>query len=791
MGFCSSFGARVGVWAVSAVFCGVAVSAASAAEVLSDTDRLAFADALLSRGIYDKAAKEYKSYLESASYIDGGTTAAGMDRVYYNLGSALSKSGDSAGAAEAFGKVMSDFKGSKFFEAAKLGAASSYVKTDKTKAEQLYSQIISESSDAVVRPEALYGRAVLRSENGNADGAAADLDELVNKYPSHRLAPYACVSLGGIFASDAKHHDYARAEQLLSEALKSKDKLDGDLAAEAQYFFACAQYGLGKNREAAASFKEFLSDYPESRHSDAARLRMAWAYFASGMYVEAREVAEEALSAGAGDSAGEFLYIAGSAFFELRQNPQALACYRKGVEVDPEGKFAERSIYRAARTLYNMRNFEECISELKPIMESESLRYDALWLSADAARIIKDSVTAQQNYGLLVKEFPNSPRADDAMFRMGYSLREASRWNDAATIFMDLYAKFPKSELAPKAVFLAASAYDSAEDERALGAYRLYLEKFPRDPDVPAALFRCGMVEIRRDLPNEALRTLDKLISYYPDWDMIADAHLWRATILARQGDYNGAAEAFKKSMSLNPSTETMRIARFSLSLALMKLGRGDDAVKLMLELVDDPMLSDYSHEQLKWLSESLYSRNIFDKSESVAMKLFESAPDPAWKQTALDLAGHAVLAQEGRRDDARKLFEDAASIESRTRYGIDALYSLGVMYYEDGKYLNAEKNFADALNRIGDSADFGDLRLLAYSKLACLSALSGDDPECERRAYMVMVLFDCENEAVAEAIGEITGVLRKNGKNELADSIKEQYDRMRAGGAAETEGKQ
>lgn len=101
---------------------------------------------------------------------------------------------------------------------------------------------------------------------------------------------------------------------------------------------------------------------------------------------------------------------------------------------------------------------------------------------------IDKAVTAYQD---LIKEYPNSPKAPEAIFelatlyqnKMVKNIPQNQSLQKSIGLFRSIFDKYPKSKLAPKALFMSGfiQANDLKSYDEATASFTLFLQKFPNN----------------------------------------------------------------------------------------------------------------------------------------------------------------------------------------------------------------------------------------------------------------------------------------------------------------------
>ena len=110
--------------------------------------------------------------------------------------------------------------------------------------------------------------------------------------------------------------------------------------------------------------------------------------------------------------------------------------------------------------------------------------------SAAEKNNIQEAVTAYQN---LVKEYPQSPKAPEAIFQLATlyqnkmvkedNLTDTQSLEKAVELFRSIYDKYPQSDIAAKALFMSGfiQSNELKQFPEATSTFNLFLQKFPNN----------------------------------------------------------------------------------------------------------------------------------------------------------------------------------------------------------------------------------------------------------------------------------------------------------------------
>lgn len=127
----------------------------------------------------------------------------------------------------------------------------------------------------------------------------------------------------------------------------------------------------------------------------------------------------------------------------------------------------------------------------------------------------------------ILKKYPHMYAASRALFVEGNLYWEKEAWSDSAESFSKLAKRFPKSYLAPVALYNAAAATEQSGNEKdALAVLKTLVDTY-RDrnaAEVPRALFSMGRITEGLGNPKEAATHYQDLVDNFPQssWTNLA-----------------------------------------------------------------------------------------------------------------------------------------------------------------------------------------------------------------------------------------------------------------------------
>ncbi len=377
------------------------------------------------------------------------------------------------------------------------------------------------------------------------------------KQEKDSVSESTCLTLGNAYTQ------LGQTEQAkLSYQAAAAFRLTPSVREEALYNYTLCTYqsstALGESVQA---FKDFLNEFPHSKHQSEVYALLSDAFLRSRNYAAALEVLDSV----------------------PQTNKQLLATkqylrYQLGVDAFLQGKmdasrnymtevlnhaheddtYTTEAYYWRAEAAYRLHDYASCIKDLdryyarsgvrgsvnytaasylagyahfaeKDYKQAETcfLRYvdmaqttdptypDALNRLGDCAFNARNFTAAITYYGQVIDR--NTTGSDYATFQRGYALGLQHKYADKIQAMQTLVARYPKSDYADDGLYETARAYLQQENERAaITAYEQLLKSYPNSSYARKASLECAMLYRNLNQYNEAIAAYRKTIETYP-----------------------------------------------------------------------------------------------------------------------------------------------------------------------------------------------------------------------------------------------------------------------------------
>lgn len=350
----------------------------------------------------------------------------------------------------------------------------------------------------------LLGSATLTA--GNAEAAAADLDQLIRTYPASPAIPSARLLLAQALIKQGQ--EPAAKEQI--KALLQTPKLDATIFYQAQATQAEILMKEGKAAEASSAWDAAYRTATDPKLAEEALYNAA-------------------ITAARGSDISTFLRLEQE--FSQRfpdSSRRAGLALERGRMLETQGDSA------ASRS---------ALAEVSKLPGSDPLQAEATLRRASSLLRGGDYPGAIAAFAEFAKAFPNSPLLPQAL-ASGIEARLRSKeltGAQARVEFTKILTRFPNSTLAPAITFqIAQTHYEERNHGEALTAFREMATKYPKDPLADNALYYAAQSALALGNPTEAIKLLRLVPENSP---LRLDARLAEIDACRASGDYAGGLQ--------------------------------------------------------------------------------------------------------------------------------------------------------------------------------------------------------------------------------------------------------
>src|SRR6266566_3226229 len=500
----------------------------------ADQRQLEYANGLFTRKLYDLAIPEYQKYLDDYPGRPGRANA------YFSLGECYRNLNRASSARTNLQKVLNDYGDSEFAGPAAYALdETAFTEKDYAAALPLFHRSAAKSKEPAVALSARYFEARCLEATGRKEEAADIYAQVADTGNPNPYREDARLTAASIFAArgrkiDALKQYEALANESQKPALRAESAVRGGMLA-----LELVQADKGKIDKAmvdrATALLQKGRSLPEAGKFRAiAQVALRKLQYQTGQYAQLLTDYKKELEKLPEAAQAEVLLLAANSERQLGHSKESEAVYRQIIAKYPDREEAKEAAYQRLINIYSS---------------------DPAALLAEAEEFLKTS--------------PTGERADQVKLLKAEALYKQQNYTEAVPIYAELRA----SQLSPK--LRAESAYklglcyvQTKNTPEIVEAFTYYIQTFPDNPQVPAALAQRALAYEQDKNYNDALSDLDLIITKYPSAHEREAALQLKALILGQQENAKGMVDTFRQLLREFPKSSVAAQAQYYIGKA-------------------------------------------------------------------------------------------------------------------------------------------------------------------------------------------------------------------------------
>lgn len=548
-----------------------------------------------------------------------------------------------------------------------------------------------------LRPDALYGLALVVLQKGDHAEAGRLLDELVEKYPGSPVIGAGHL-LRGRTCYEAKSFDAA------IKSFESATQAAPDSADESEYWIAKCELRQQKFPEAAKRLKNALKTHPQSK------------------------------------LVAEMTYDRAVALGRAGDLKSAITCTEEFITRFNEHTLLPDALELLATLLHQAANYQESQERCDEYLQrfaSNARAAAVAFIAAENEFLRKRYAEAADRYRKFLDEFPKDENASMARYRLGMSLHYAGKIDEAAPLLAEAAERIDSDARVRPALFaLANAAFDRGEWKKAEEMFGRFLEKQVDRVSEDEALLKRGLALARQDRGEDAVKMFDRLIAESPESPHRLQAIFERGQSLLAMRRTDEAKVAFEQVLAEGADSRFAPYARNHLGALALQSGDAGRADELLADAVKNAPTPELAAEALYHRGEAQATSQNFKAAAGTFGEFLESFPKHSLANAA---AAHQAIAlsREKQVNEALKLFVKVPIGKLEPALRSAALYERAWCLRESGKNDEA----TSAYRQLASDKEAGPLRLHAMLELATLEAAA------KRFAQAIELLSGLESE--------------------------------------------
>ena len=392
-------------------------------------------------------------------------------------------------------------------------------------------------------PDALYGRGWVYYQGSDWPKAAAEFEQVVQRFPEASIRPEALFRLGEV------------------------------------------QFNLKNFEKAIATYQQLLREYPQEKLVPNARLRSAWVRYKAGNNAQAiRELSDLVRDQPHQPIAAEAHYWLGMAYLSTKQLDDARAQFEKILAQWPTSEVGSQAILRLGDTLYNQGKFTQAIDTYTRLTASGTA--DVHTPDAEYGIILSlYQLRRLQEYAIRAKSFitryPTNPLSVTVLYQLAELYEAENRSQLALETLQEVITRFGQSELVESAYLRRAEIFARQDNWQAsLTEAQQALAIAKSDVVKSDALYTVAQAQQELKLYPAAAESYRRLIQTYPKSRFVPAGLRGLAQSLTQAGRKAEAKQVWQDMLQRTSKDASMADASVELGLLLQSEGEHRKAIE-------------------------------------------------------------------------------------------------------------------------------------------------------------------------------------------------------------------
>jgi TolA-binding protein len=493
----------------------------------------------------------------------------------------------------------------------------------------------------------LLKRALASYQRRDFASAAADLDRLLQQFPT---SPYAAEAAFWLGEARFYNRQYRQALQAYQRVPAGSARYPDALFGRGWVYYQGSDW-----LKAAAEFEQVVAKYPE------AAIRP------------------------------EALYRLGEVQYNLKNFDRAVAMYRQLQREYPQDKLVPQGRFRIGWVRYKTGDFSQAIRDLSEVVRhypNHPVAAEAhYWLGMahlsakqfDNARAAFDSVLAAQ---------PPADLAAQAILRLGDTFYNQGKFERAIEAYRRLADQAPTDMHTADAEYgIILSLYQLRRFDDYQARARAFIERYPTHPLSSTVLYQLAELFEAEKRPQPALDTYRQVIERYRQSELAEAAHLRRGEIFAAQENWGAALQEYQQALAAARSDVVRIDALYGIARAQHELKQYDAAVEAYRRLALEFPTNRFTAASLRGLAQIYTQTGRKAEAKQTWQALLGRAPKDATAAEAHVELG-LILQSDGEHRQALEHFHQALSqgtpeLAARAQYEIGRAYTAQKNYQQ------------------------------------------------------------------------------------------------------------
>ncbi|MBR5170846.1 MAG: tetratricopeptide repeat protein [Muribaculaceae bacterium] len=465
---------------------------------------------------------------------------------------------------------------------------------------------------------------------------------------------------------------------------------------ESRLWLAESEYRQGNYKEAAKQQQEYVKSVSKSDENyGLAQYNLGYSLLNQNRYSDAKTAFQNAIASKQlnNETTASAYQGLGQAQYYLRDFSGAQASYDQALKVD-KNTSGDYSMFQKGIMMGMNHQYAEEIAQMDALVKAypkSDLAPQALLEKGNAQALLGKNNDALNTYATLLKDYPKSAEARKGLLQTALVNKSMDKEDAAIEAYKKVISKYPTSDEAQAAAEDMKVIY---ADRGQLAEFGKFLNSVPNAPKIDVNEVERLTFEAAEKAAIDTKPSIDKMEKYlkdYPGGAYTAKAKYYIARYHYGKGNYNEAMTALDESLKGGGDASYAQDALLMQSDILARQGKYEEAIKSYKELAERATSDD--NRTLALLGAMRVAKQVGNWKEvsNLAGTLLERGGLTVNEEKEVTLDRAMAYAQVGNTEDAEAAFRSLAK-DPNSEYGAQASYELSRMQYEMGNYKAAEK---------------------------------------------------------------------------------------------------
>lgn len=461
-----------------------------------------------------------------------------------------------------------------------------------------------------------------------------------------------------------------------------------------------ALYNQQKYAEALAYYQRLTTDFPRADMAPDAWYRLGDCNYRLDKLPEAVKAYQTVLQqAPKGPLAFRAAYWLGEAQYRLGKHADALTAYQKCLELSPDGNYAIYARYSIALCQLKTGAATEAIAGLKALVEKNAtheLAPELLFRLAEALYASKDYPAALSHYARVRQEFPQSLFAELSWSGTAWTQWSLEQYEEALKTFQRLKTS-PEASVAREAAARVADCQFLLKNYAEAAKTYAAVADDPQNPAAPVARFWQGISLERQGDKDGARQAFAAFLKAHANHERAVEAHLHLAALQVEAGQLEAAEKSYQAAEEMTKDTALRAQAQYGGAWAAYQRTQSAEDLTRIEVLADQQPQTALGGQVAYQTGKLRFVRGDYSRAIQLFSALLQHHPNDPNLPEALYLLG-AAYEKAQKLDRAEDFYQRTLKQAPDSDFARDARSRLVVLHAAAGRLEPAQTLLAELL---------------------------------------------------------------------------------------------